>query len=256
MNSSIKSSAGLLFSILFLISGNPLDAVIIRHDKADVLYLELGRNHREHIAHFNLPGGEGVLIAPRWVLTAAHVAANVRRGTKVTIAGSDHIVRKRYLHPLWLKEARYDIALVHLNLPVSKVNPLPLYRKSDEKGRIVTILGCGLTGNGMIGQKVKGDRKLRGAHNRVDRTSPSWIKLTFDSPDKGLELEGVSGYGDSGGPALIEDAGRWCVAGISAVQTFSKPGLYEGKYGVTDYYLRVSSFVSWIEATIRENSGS
>lgn len=256
MNFFIKISGALLFSIFILISGNPLNAVVIRHDRSDALYLDLGLNHREHIVHFNLPGGEGILIAPSWILTAAHVAADVFKGTKVSIAGSDHIVRSRYLHPRCWKEARYDIALVRLDRPVRKVLPLPLYRKSDEEGRIVTILGCGLTGNGLIGQKVTGDRKLRGAHNRIERTTPSWIKLTFDPPEKGLELEGISGQGDSGGPALIEDGGRWYVAGISAVQTFSKPGLYEGKYGVTDYYLRVSSFVSWIDQVIRGNSGS
>jgi len=61
--------------------------------------------------------------------------------------------------------------------------------------------------------------------------------------------------GDSGGPALIEENGLWHMAGVSAVKTFSKPGLYEGKYGVTDYYLRVSNFAPWIESVIQRYSG-
>jgi len=237
-----------------LISVPPLCSIIIRHDRDDALYLELGRNHRRHIVHFNLPDGEGALIAPRWILTAAHVAADVHKGAYVDIAGKIYTVQSRFLHPRCWQDARCDIALVQLQNPVREVPPLPLYRKTDEKGRVVTILGSGLTGDGTIGQRTAGDRRLRAAHNRIDSVSPSWIKLVFDSPEEALDLEGVSGFGDSGGPALIEEGGQWYVAGVSSVQTFSKPGLFEGKYGVTDYYLRVSSFVPWIENTIRRHT--
>jgi hypothetical protein len=232
-----------------------LCAVIIRHDKADSLYLELGRNHRKHIIHFNLPDGEGTLIAPQWILTAAHVASDAVKGTRVSIAGRYFTVQSRFLHPGWREEARFDIALVRLSRPVRGIEPIPLYRGTEEEGQIATILGCGLTGNGKIGQNTAGDGQLRAARNRIEKATPFWIKLLFDPPEDALDLEGVSGQGDSGGPALIKDNGSLFVAGVSALQTFSKPGLFEGKYGVTDYYLRVSSFVPWIEGVIQENSG-
>jgi hypothetical protein len=243
--------AGVLLSLFV----TPLGAVIIRHDKADTLYLELGEKHRRQIVHFNLPDGEGTLIAPRWVLTAAHVASEVYHGTRVTIAGYQYMVESRFLYPGWWKEARKDIALVRLARPVKGIAPVPLYTGTDEEGRIVTLLGSGRTGNGLIGQRAAGDGKLRAAHNRINRVTSSWIKLVFDPPQSALDLEGVSGQGDSGGPALIQKDGSWYVAGISTLQTFAKPGLYEGKYGVTDYYLRVSSFVPWIERVMEERSG-
>ena len=50
----------------------PAGAILIRPDRDDAEYLELATRYPASIA---LPaGGEGVLIAPRWVLTAAHRA--------------------------------------------------------------------------------------------------------------------------------------------------------------------------------------
>lgn len=45
-----------------------------------------------------------------------------------------------------------DIALLKLVTPLVDVNPVPLYRGSNEKGMLVKIYGKGATGNGLVGE--------------------------------------------------------------------------------------------------------
>ena len=70
--------------------------------------------------------------------------------------------------------------------------------------------------------------------------------MKFDAPPAGTDLEGVGGPGDSGGPALINAGGMWRVAGVSSASMDGRPS----KYGVTDVYTRVSSYVGSISNTI------
>ena len=58
-------------------------------------------------------------------------------------------------------------------------------------------------------------------------------------------LEGISGDGDSGGPALLTAEETLYVAGISSYQDENSYGL--GTYGVKEYYVRVSQYAGWIE---------
>lgn len=228
-----------------------LQAVIIRHDRADALYLSLGKRFSA-VCHMNLPDGEGTLIAPRWVLTAAHVAVDVPPGHRVSIAGRNYAVEAVFINPDW-RSSRHDIALVKLRERVRRVRPLALYRGSDETGRIVTILGSGFSGTGLTGPR-KNDGRLRGARNRIDEVNKAWIMFRFDPPETALDLEGISAPGDSGGPALLEESGRFYVAGISSIQSFHRPGMREGRYGVLEYYSRVSAYSAWIDRILRENS--
>lgn len=55
-------------------------------------------------------------------------------------------------------------------------------------------------------------------------------------------LEGISGPGDSGGPALIETADGLRVAGLSVASS----GRPKGRYGALEFYSRVSPQVTWI----------
>ena len=66
-------------------------------------------------------------------------------------------------------------------------------------------------------------------------------------------MEGISGPGDSGGPAFIFVAGKGYLAGISSGQSTRATKGKEGVYGVREYYVRVSSYVNWISTTIAQN---
>lgn len=60
-------------------------------------------------------------------------------------------------------------------------------------------------------------------------------------------LEGISGPGDSGGPAFLEIDGVIFLAGVSSWQDNRAQGGRQGVYGVLEYYARVSSYVGWID---------
>jgi hypothetical protein len=140
------------------------------------------------------------------------------------------------------------MALLELDRPVEGVAPILPYEDFDELGQIVTFVGRGDTGTGLTGPTTQ-DHKLRAATNRIERVEGGTLIFRFDAPgDEGVTpLEGISGPGDSGGPALIETADGPRVAGLSVASS----GRPKGRYGALEFYSRVSPQVMWIrEVTI------
>jgi len=152
----------------------------------DSLYLQLGSRYSS-IVHINLPvpGGaadcEGTLIAPRWVLTAAHVAAEITPGHLVTVTGESYTVDSVIRHPDW-DDGPNDLALLRLERSVGGVRPARLYRGSEEVDRVVVLVGYGDVGTGLSGP-TGSDRQVRGATNRVEVASDFWLKMAFDPPE-------------------------------------------------------------------------
>lgn len=125
----------------------------------------------------DLPGeGHGVLIAPGWVVTAAHAAPMQMPGMDedVSIGGIARKIKRVVIYPGYEKlpnalvtealktgdlsgisaflASSNDIALIELASPVTDVAPVPLYRGSDEAGMTAALLGKGASGNGAKGQ--------------------------------------------------------------------------------------------------------
>jgi hypothetical protein len=230
--------------------------IIRRHDVADSVYLAAAA--RIHgLVHLNLSSrpdlgdGEGTLITPQWVLTAAHVAVEMRAGKTVTV-GEDLVQVDRICrHPAWRDGGPQDIALLHLRRPTTADRPVPLYRRTDEADRILWVAGYGDKGDGLIGPTGH-DRRVRAATNRVDEASANWLKFIFDPPgsSRTTPLEGISGPGDSGGPGYLEEHGELRVAGVSSGQDDGPSGGREGRYGVREFYTRVSTHLGWLDSTM------
>lgn len=199
--------------------------------------------------------GMGMLIAPRWVLSAAHVATELSLDKPIEIVGQSYGVESIFLHPQFRnygenqEMAENDIALIQLKQPVENVDPLPLYTQKDELGKTVTFVGRGDFGNGLVGPNSV-DGKLRIATNRIEQTDDQWLIFKFDAPPDCTDLEGISGPGDSGGPALITTDEGWAIAGISSGNDDPENNLGEGRYGTWEYYTRVSFQLDWVEAII------
>ena len=219
-------------------------AIVVRHDRDEAAYR--ARAAAYPAAAQVLPDGAGVLVAPRWVLTAAHVARGVSRRTPRVVVGEREIaIDWIVLHPEWRDMGAHDIALMRLVTPVDDIAPAQPYTGDDEVGVMVTFVGNGDFGDGQTGPRER-DGVRRAATNRVEAVDDDWIYFRFDAPPDGSDLEGVSGPGDSGGPALIERDGSVFTLGVSVFSRGAKPG----RYGVEEIYTRVSTHRAWIESVL------
>jgi hypothetical protein len=236
--------------------------MIIRHDRLDSESL-VDDQQWPGLTTFFRGHGAASLIAPTWLLTAAHVAESIPQGghLSVQLAGTSYLIARTILHPdydpKWQTEHEInehyvvDLALVELAAPVKNVPSYELYDRADEQGQEVFLLGRGGSGKGTRGERGF-DRALRRATNRIDEVDACWLKFRFDAPPEGTFLEGVCGSGDSGGPAFIQDNHRLLLAGVSSWQKTGDRPL--GTYGCIEHYTRVSRFIAWIQSITQANT--
>lgn len=254
---------GWSFLIAATLLAAPAEAIVIRHDVDDRAYRGDAADYPFLFALYRtrtgVPDCVATLVAPQWAVTAAHCTEDealvqaLQRGTghPVEIGGRTFSVDRVERAPSPEGGRRVDLALVHLSRPVEHVRPISIYRAGDEVGRVVLLPGWGDRGNGQIGVQ-ESDGALRIAENRVDAARDGLLVWEFDNPasavGRALALEGISGPGDSGGPALIMTPGGWQTAGVSSGQrTFGRP---EGLYGAEEFYVRLSEFAAWIDRIV------
>jgi len=245
--------------VLFSATGDAR-AIVIRHDRDDARYRQLGEGYPELVS---IGLAHGVLIAPDWVLTAAHVVDGLSPiGYAIDVAGQSVPIRRVVLHPDWIGDLGpgladpewIDLALVQLSRPIAGISPAVPYGGTGELGKTVTLVGDGRTGTGRTGT-VEEDDRVRAATNVVDRVNERALYLDFETPPAGTELEGISGKGDSGGPAFLVIDGTRYVVGISSWNQHVDRGLAECVYGTTEVYTRVSTRLPWIREVMAQQDG-
>lgn len=263
-----------LLPLLLLAAASTASAIVIRDDVDDSKYRV---PPSEFPALVDMPGeGHGVLIAPRWAVTAAHTIPMHAELKQVVIDGIGREVARVIVHPGYKRPSQElidqalasgeailllvqlassdDIALIELKQPVTDVTPVDLYRKSDEPGHVIKLIGKGATGNGSSGHDPNGPNRteLRRAFNTVSSAHDRWFCHVFHEPASALPLEGTIGNGDSGGPALIQVGDHWLLAGLTswkAVQGDVRTAR-PGRYGQTSCSVRLSHYAGWMDSHV------
>lgn len=206
----------------------------------------------------------GSLIAPQWILTAAHcVDGSSASGMRVVVGrnnlntsqGETRSVSQVIVHPGYSGNS-YDAALLKLSSPVSSsIEPVNLadasiMNSAGNAGDIVRVLGWGATSEG--GPST----------NQLQRVDVPIVAQSTCNSNYGGGIDNTmicAGYtsggrdscqGDSGGPLVINYAGAYYQAGVvSFGQGCARPG----KPGV---YSRVAYILDWIEGYIEDDGGT
>lgn len=261
-----------LLLLALMASSFSANAVVIRDDVDDAKYRIAAS---EFPALADMPGeGHGVLIAPQWVVTAAHAVTWQPEVRQVTLNGIAREVERLEIHPGYRKPPQAlsdqalatwdwtlfrvllassdDIALLKLVEPVTDIQPIALNTGTDEFGKVVEIIGKGATGNGVSGYQFSDPHRtqLRRAQNTITSAHERWLCYLFDSPSDALPLEGGSGSGDSGGPVLIHAGDAWLLAGLTSWSDIQSTGRTPGRYGQISCNVRLSHYEDWIASII------
>lgn len=216
------------------------NAIVIRHDKPDTTYQQLAKELTPYVAH--LDSCVATVIDDHWLVTAAHcVNANEHYPVSITHLQNEYPVMHIIGHPDFAQSGDSDIALLQLAWPLTGAKHAPLYENKDEKGKQITLIGNGATGNGLTGDSLR-DGVFRGATNTISIVDGHWMSFEFNKPAEATEFEGVSGTGDSGGPAFIYQSGVPFLAGVSCCQEAE----VQGSYGATEHYSRISTHIEWL----------
>lgn len=239
------------WAALIIVLALPAAAGTIEDSVPDSRYVEYGRAFSTYTARFKGTAADGrthsataVLIAPRWALTAAHVAEGCE-GVTLTYGERSQSIGKVLVHPEWSSRLGYDdIALLKADADFG-LDFYPPLSDGGEVGKVSSVAGYGVTGPLSYGHNLA-DGQLRAGTQRVDRIERNC--LICDLTRRGSVLEYGIAPGDSGGPLFVDGK----LAGINSY-TASPRSYTRSQYGEESGHTRVAMYREWIRQVIDAN---
>ncbi len=190
--------------------------------------------------------GSGVLIAPQYVLTAAHVAIEgPSTAGRVLFGTTTYTASQIFIHPSYNaanlgEDTANDIAIYRLDTPVTNITPSPIMRVAPTVGSLMTLVGFGGAGTGQTGSDGTFGTKRVGT-TTLEQVTPTLLRWTFDVGSS----ESNTAPGDSGGPSYIDVAGVQMVAGITSGGQLASAG-----WGDRSFNTRVDAYQSFIDGIV------
>ncbi len=254
----MKNLHSIVLACASLVLSTPAWPIVISHQAEDSAHLRLASEDPAPIVlSRNAAGsanGMGTWIAEDWILTAAHVAEGFRAGDPIGDEGR-LVVAEVVVPPRWPREP-IDLGLVRVTESPSDIEIVPICAADNYVGETVVFLGAGDIGTGLTGP-TGADGRMRMAKNAVTMADELFLLFEFDAPDSpsALDLEGISGPGDSGGPAYVIRDNEVCVAAVSSGQDAKPAGGKPGRYGVIEFYFRADTQHAWIRSVVDPSAG-
>lgn len=245
--------------------------VLVRADVPDSLYRALGAEP-QFAAAVKIVGasgaitGSGVVVAPRWVLTAGHVAQDRQAGSlRVQVADVMVGVKRIVMHPGYQPSGPAhtpnDQALLELDAD-APVGAAPLSPSLPSLHSRAVLVGYGAAG---IGERdTIGTR--RAAQNRIDQIgggdagTAHLLMCDLDIPGQGSAnalgdsipepLEGIATGGDSGGPLFVKRGLQWELVGTFSRGQYQLPRIAANLLGGTiGIWVGIQPSLTWIRET-------